>query len=193
MPCKRGALWINFDYPRLRPVAASDVYIMPRKSPLTYIAGVVIALAAVTGAGYALTSAQAAPQTQFRLLDGTTLQTTDLKGKVTLVNFWATSCVTCMADMPKVVETYRKFQDRGYDTVAVAMSYDRPDYVLNYAKSRALPFTVAIDGSGAVAQAWNNVQFTPTTYLVDKNGQIVKRFIGEIDFAQLDGLIQKLL
>ncbi len=166
---------------------------MSRKSPATYVAGLAVALAAVLGAGYAFTGAEAAPQTQFRLLDGSTRTTADLKGKVTLVNFWATSCVTCMADMPKVVETYRKFHGQGYDTVAVAMSYDRPDYVLNYARSRQLPFTVAIDGSGAVAHAWNDVQFTPTTFLVDQDGHIVKRFVGEIDFAELDSLVGKLL
>ncbi|MEB0233413.1 TlpA disulfide reductase family protein, partial [Undibacterium sp. 10I3] len=77
----------------------------------------------------------------------------DFKGKVTLVNFWATSCVTCVAEMPKVIATYEKYKAQGYDTVAVAMSYDPPAYVVNYAQTRKLPFKVAIDNTGAVARA----------------------------------------
>ena len=137
--------------------------------------------------------AQAAPESTFVLLDGSKKTTADLKGKVTLVNFWATSCVTCVAEMPKVIATYNKYKDRGYDTLAVAMRYDPPSYVVNYTETRQLPFKVAIDNTGAVAKAWGEVQLTPTTYLVNKRGEIVKRYVGEPDFAALHQLIEKLL
>ena len=137
--------------------------------------------------------AQAAPESTFVLLDGSKKTTADLKGKVTLVNFWATSCVTCVAEMPKVVSTYNKYKSQGYDTLAVAMSYDPPSYVVNYTETRKLPFKVAIDNTGAVAKAWGDVQLTPTTYLVNKRGEIVKQYVGEPDFAALHQLIEKLL
>ncbi len=137
--------------------------------------------------------AQAAPESTFVLLDGSKQTTADLKGKVTLVNFWATSCVTCVAEMPKVIATYNKYKGRGYDTLAVAMSYDPPSYVVNYTETRKLPFKVAIDNTGAVAKAWGEVQLTPTTFLVNKRGEIVKQYVGEPDFAALHQLIEKLL
>jgi peroxiredoxin len=137
--------------------------------------------------------AQAAPESTFVLLNGSKQSTADMKGKVTLVNFWATSCVTCVAEMPKIISTYDKYKSRGYDTMAVAMSYDPPSYVVNYAETRQLPFKVAIDNTGAVAKAWGDVQLTPTTYLVNKRGEIVKRYVGEPDFAALHQLIEKLL
>ena len=137
--------------------------------------------------------AQAAPESTFVLLDGSKKTTADLKGKVTLVNFWATSCVTCVAEMPKVISTYNKYKSQGYDTVAVAMSYDPPSYVVNYTETRKLPFKVAIDNTGAVAKAWGDVKLTPTTYLVNKRGEIVKQYVGEPDFAALHQLIEKLL
>ena len=56
-----------------------------------------------------------------------------------------------------------------------------------------LPFKVAIDNTGAVAKAWGDVQLTPTTYVVNKRGEIVKRYVGEPDFAELHRLIEKLL
>ena len=136
---------------------------------------------------------QAAPESTFVLLDGSKKTTADLKGKVTLVNFWATSCVTCVAEMPKLIATHNKYKAQGYGTLAVAMSYDPPSYVVNFAQTRQLPFAVAIDNTGAVAKAWGDVQLTPTTYLVNKQGQIVKQFVGEPDFAALHQLIEKLL
>ncbi|RYG07891.1 MAG: TlpA family protein disulfide reductase [Burkholderiales bacterium] len=154
------------------------------------VAAVVLAIGA---AAYLTGGSSAAPQSTFVLLDGSSKTTADLQGKVTLVNFWATSCTTCVAEMPKITATYDKYKDRGYDTVAVAMHYDPPSYVVNYAQTRKLPFKVAIDNTGAVAKAWGDVQLTPTTYVVNKRGDIVKRYVGEPDFGELHRLIEKLL
>ena len=134
-----------------------------------------------------------APESSFVLLDGTTLTSKQLQGKVSLVNFWATSCTTCVAEMPELVATHQKFKARGFDTVAVAMSYDPPSYVVNFAQSRQLPFKVAIDNTGAVAREWGDIKLTPTTFLVNKRGVIVKRFVGTPDFVELHQLIDKLL
>ena len=135
----------------------------------------------------------AAPSSTFVLLDGSSQTTADLKGKVTLVNFWATSCTTCVAEMPQIVATHDKFKARGYETVAVAMQYDPPSYVVNFAETRKLPFKVAIDNTGTVAQAWGDVKLTPTTYILNKQGEIVKKYVGAPDFGELHKLIEKLL
>ena len=134
-----------------------------------------------------------APESSFVLLDGSQLRSAQLSGKVTLVNFWATSCTTCVAEMPEIVATYNKYKDKGYETLAVAMSYDPPAYVVNFTETRQLPFKVAIDNTGANAKAWGDVKLTPTTYLLNKRGEIVKRYVGAPDFAELHRLIEKLL
>ena len=155
-----------------------------------------IAAAAVLAAGaavYVANANEAAPASTYVLLDGSKKTTADLKGRVTLVNFWATSCVTCVGEMPKMIATYDKYHGKGYDMLAVAMSYDPPSYVVNYTETRKLPFQVAIDNTGAVAKAWGEVQLTPTTFLVNKRGEIVKRYVGEPNFAELHQLIEKLL
>lgn len=149
------------------------------------------ALTALAMAGCARN--EPAPDVPYTLLDGSQHRSADLRGKVVLVNFWATSCTTCMKEMPQIVETHRKFQARGFETLSVAMSYDPPAYVVNYAKSRALPFGVAIDNTGQIAKAFGDVQLTPTTFLINKRGEIVKRFVGEPDFAQLHTLLDELL
>jgi peroxiredoxin len=157
------------------------------------LAALTVAAALAGGALLSGCSADAAPPSTFVLLDGSKKTTDDLKGKVTLVNFWATSCTTCVAEMPHMVETYDKYKSRGYEMLAVAMSYDPPSYVVNYSETRKLPFKVAIDNTGAVAKAWGDVQLTPTSYLVNKKGEIVKRYVGQPDFAELHRLIEKLL
>lgn len=158
------------------------------------LAATIAAVVIAGGAGvYFATGTTQAPESTFVLLDGSRQTTADLKGKVTLVNFWATSCTTCVAEMPEITATYEKYKSRGYDTLAVAMSYDPPSYVVNYAQTRKLPFKVAIDNTGAVAKAWGDVQLTPTTYVVNRRGEIVKRYVGAPDFAELHKLIEQLL
>lgn len=157
-----------------------------------YLAAAAVALA--VGAAIFLGSGSTpAPQSSFVLLDGSKKETAQFKGKVTLVNFWATSCVSCVAEMPKLIATYEKYKPLGFDTMAVAMSYDPPSYVVNFAQSRQLPFSVAIDNTGEVAKAWEDVKLTPTTFIVNKRGNIVKRYVGEPDFQELHLLIERLL
>lgn len=154
--------------------------------PLAWVLGAALLVGGCAGK-------ESAPDSRFVLLDGTTTTTKDLQGKVMLVNFWATTCVTCVKEMPDLVATYNKYQSKGFDTVAVAMAYDRPDWVLHFSQTRQLPFKVAIDNTGEVATAWGDVKLTPTTYLVDRQGRIVKRYVGEPDFVALHALIEKLL
>lgn len=134
-----------------------------------------------------------APDAQFVRLDGSAATVSQQRGKVLLVNFWATSCATCVAEMPGLVETHRRFNARGYETLAVAMSYDPPAYVSNFAQRRELPFWVAIDHTGAIARAFGDIRLTPTTFLIDKRGQVVKRYVGAPDFDALNKLIESLL
>ena len=82
---------------------------------------------------------------------------------------------------------------QGLETLAVAMQYDVPAYVMQFAQSRQLPFRVAMDHTGEIAQGFGPVQLTPTTLVIDKKGKIVKRYIGEPDFAAMHELIGKLL
>ncbi|MBL8352549.1 MAG: TlpA family protein disulfide reductase [Burkholderiaceae bacterium] len=156
------------------------------------------AIAAVAGAGgwLALAGGQgrrAAPTLSYTLLDGQRLSSADLEGQVVLVNFWATSCATCIAEMPQIVSTHEKFRGRGFQTLAVAMSYDPPAYVADFAESRKLPFGVVIDNTGQIARSFGDVRLTPTSMLIDRRGGIVERYVGAPDFAALHRRIEQLL
>ena len=154
-------------------------------------AALIIVLAVV---GYfSLSSTKPAPDVAFTSLTGEKFSTQSLRGKVVMVNFWATSCETCVHEMPKMVETYNKFKDKGLEFVAVAMSEDPPNYVLNFTETRKLPFKVALDVQGNAAKSFGNVRMTPTTFVIDKNGNVIKRYVGEPDFAALHQLLEKAL
>lgn len=148
---------------------------------------------ALTGALLAGCAREAAPAVEYTLLDGSKASSQQWAGKVMVVNFWATSCATCVKEMPQIVATHEKYKARGLDTLAVAMSYDPPAFVARFAETRKLPFGVAIDNTGGVANAFGPVQMTPTTFLINKRGEIVKRYVGEPDFAAFHELIEKLL
>jgi peroxiredoxin len=159
----------------------------------TKLISLVAVVAIAAGATFAGWHRAQAPQARFIALAGGTFSTADLRGSVVLVNFWATSCVTCVAEMPKMVETWKRFAPRGYEMVAVAMSYDHPNAVAEFAQRRALPFRVALDTGGAVARAFGNVSVTPTTYLLDRRGRILATYVGEPDWQDLYARIDRAL
>lgn len=134
-----------------------------------------------------------APTLSFGLIDGTRLALDDLRGKVVLVDFWATSCVICVAEMPAIARLHRELAPRGLATVAVAMPYDRPDYVLHFARTQALPFAVALDPMGDAVRALGPIRGTPTMLLIDRGGTIVRSFEGPVDHPALRAAIERAL
>jgi peroxiredoxin len=155
-------------------------------------------IALASGLGLALpllagcTRAEQAPAVSYTLLDGRRSELAALRGHVVLVNFWATDCAPCVEEMPAMVANWRKFSPLGFETLAVAMRDDPPALVSNFAQARALPFGVVIDNTGEIAERFGGVQFTPTSLLINKRGEIVRRWVGKTDFAALEALIVEL-
>ncbi len=152
---------------------------------------IVVALAVV---GYlSVSKKETIPDVTFTNLQGKKITSQDLRGKVVMINFWATSCTTCVKEMPEMIETFKKYNAQGLEFVAVAMAYDPPNYVLNFVETRKLPFTVALDTQGDLAKSFGNIQLTPTTLVVDKDGHVIKKYVGEPDFPALHQLLEKAL
>ncbi|RPH39593.1 MAG: TlpA family protein disulfide reductase, partial [Burkholderiales bacterium] len=133
------------------------------------------------------------PPLTYRLIDGRRLGPAELGGKAVLVNFWATSCAVCVAEMPELASVYEAYRARGLELVAVAMPYDRPDHVLHFASTRRLPFPVALDPMGEAVAGWGGVDGTPLTWLAGPDGRIRRRWLGRPDFAALRRELDSLL
>ena len=154
------------------------------------LASALVLLAALGAAvaAYALTgqnTAPAAPAVTFTTLDGRQIRLQDQQGKIVMVIFWATNCSICMGEMPDLVETYRQYQARGFELIAVAMAYDDPEQVRKFARSKGLPFQVVLDASGELARSFDDTKVVPTTFLIDRHGKLVSQTRGAIDFAKL--------
>ncbi len=139
------------------------------------------------------TSVATAPNATFKTLAGKQFDTASLKGQVTLVNFWATSCTTCVKEMPMMAETYKTYAPQGYRMVAVAMDYDTPAFIANFVESRKLPFDVVHDVDGSIAKAFEGTKLTPTSYLIGKDGKVAKRYVGEPKHDEFKAAIEALL
>jgi peroxiredoxin len=95
--------------------------------------------------------------------------------------------------MPDNIENYNKYHAQGFDLIAVAMEYDPITFVQKFVETRKLPFTVALDTQGTVAKAFGDVKLTPMAFLIDKNGNIIKRYLGLYDKTELRKSIEKAL
>jgi thiol-disulfide isomerase/thioredoxin len=131
------------------------------------------------------------PSVTFTTLEGKKISAESLKGKMVLVNFWATDCPGCIKEMPDLINTYNDYKSKGFEVIAVAMPYDPPAQVLNYTKQKSLPFPVMHDGLSEITQAFGGVNLTPTTFIFDKEGNRIQRKIGELDFEQLKIMLDK--
>lgn len=149
--------------------------------------------ALLLGLAFSLSGKQPAPTVTFTTLGGQSIAMDQLKGKMVLVNFWATTCPGCIAEMPQLIETYRKHQPQGFELVAVAMSYDPTEQVRNFTDKQRLPFPVALDQDASLAMAFGDVKLTPTAILIDQQGNIIARTVGELDFTALNQQLESSL
>lgn len=156
-----------------------------------YLIGVLLAFFVGGFVIHALTSKPVAPAATFTTLSGEKIGLAEQRGKVVLVNFWATTCSVCAHEMPSIVQAYNAYKDKGFVVIAVAMPYDPPNYVLSYAQERRLPFPVALDVMGEAMKAFGGVRGTPTSFLIGKDGAIVEQRTGELDFTSLDAYLRK--
>jgi peroxiredoxin len=142
-------------------------------------------------AAYTFLRPTPAPQVTFVTLKGEKITTHDLLGKVVWVDFWATDCPGCVKETPDLIKMYNTFHARGFELMRVDMKYDRPDYVINFQKKYKQPFNVVLDPLGKIEAAFGNVMLNPTSFLIDKKGMIVSRFVGEPDFKAVYVLIER--
>lgn len=146
-----------------------------------------VSLLAVVLGGYLLYSSQEQlpTQTPMTTLDGQQIKLSDYQGKVVLVNFWATSCTGCMQEMPELKKLQLKYGAERFQTIAIAMSYDNIEYIKNYKNKENIPFKIVYDADGKIAQNFGKITLTPTSFLIDKNGKLLRKYIGIPNYSEI--------
>jgi peroxiredoxin len=136
---------------------------------------------------------RAAPAVDFKIIDGRTLNLQQFTGQPVLVVFWATTCPSCIKEIPHLSGLYEELAPRGLEIIAVAMAYDPPNQVMEMHQRKQIPYPIALDVQGKVALAFGDVQQTPTTFLIDPRGQIADKTIGKLNMAQLHTQLHAML
>ncbi len=133
------------------------------------------------------------PNLTFTTIDGKAMNMASLKGKIVVVNFWATYCPGCIEEMPDLVTAYKEYHGKGLEIIAVSIADDPLSQVLNFAQKNALPFPVVHDSNAKISQAFDNVSLTPTSFIIDKQGHVIGKTIGKLDFVSLHKLLAQSL
>lgn len=134
-----------------------------------------------------------APPLVGQTLDGRTLTLEQLRGKPVLVTFWATTCPSCVEEIPHLTELYRELNPKGLEIIGVAMAYDPPEQVRAMARQRQIPYPIVLDSEERIAHEFDNVQLTPTSVLVSPEGRIVQYRLGLLDMPELRNMIAGML
>ena len=160
----------------------------------------VTALLAGLGAGCSSSTTEAKgakdrkPAPDFTLQDanGKAVKLSDYKGKVVLLDFWATWCGPCKIEIPWFIEFQRKYKDRGFTVLGVSMDEDGWQIVKPFAEEYKMNYPVVL-GNDETATAFGGVEVLPTTFIIDKEGRIVATHKGLTGKDEMEKAIEDLL
>jgi len=122
-------------------------------------------------------ASKSAPDFSLKDSDGRTVKLSDYKGKVVLLNFWATWCGPCKVEIPWFIEFEQKYKDRGFAVLGVAMDEDGWSVVRPYITERKMNYRILL-GDDAIAEQYGGVDSLPTTFVLSREGKIVGRHVG---------------
>ena len=149
------------------------------------VAAVVVAQLLVQTATPSLALGEAAPPLALADLEGRPLALQSLRGRVVLVNFWATWCAPCLEEIPELTEAWREQRGRCLEILGVAEESGSPAEVAEFARRHAIPYPLVLDRDGKAAADWR-VPGYPRSYLVDREGRVQRVFDGALSRRRLE-------
>ncbi|MFA5806718.1 MAG: TlpA disulfide reductase family protein [Melioribacteraceae bacterium] len=137
-------------------------------------------------------SSALAPDFTLPTSDGKSMKLSDLKGKVVIVDFWATWCPPCRKGIPDLIDLKKKYGSKGFEIVGVSLDTDTKGEVVPFIKNYGINYPV-VYGNSIVAQAYGGVRAIPTSFVIDKQGKIVASYEGLMPKSTYENHIKKLL
>jgi peroxiredoxin len=138
------------------------------------------------------TKATRAPDWKLTDLDGKTVKFSDFRGKVVILDFWATWCMPCRVEIPQFVELQKQYGDKGLAIIGVSLDEQEPEVVKKFVKRLGVNYSIVI-GNQKVAEAYGGIEGIPTTFVIDRGGRIVHGYIGYNDKGVFEKEMQSLL
>ena len=160
---------------------------MKRFSPIPLLTGVALLAGVITGCSSGPTTAiaavkpekdrKAAPDFALKDANGATVKLSDYKGKVVLLDFWATWCGPCKIEIPWFIDFEQTYKDRGFSVIGVSMDDDGWEVVKPYIQERKINYRILV-GNEEVGARYGGVDSLPTTFLIDRTGRIATIHVG---------------
>ena len=133
-----------------------------------------------------------APGWELQDLDGKTVHSSDFKGKVVILDFWATWCPPCRAEIPGFIELQKKYQAQGLAVVGVSVDQASSDTVKSFAQQMGMNYSVVL-ADAKIAGDYGGIEGLPTTFVIDRTGSIVNQHLGFTEKAEIEAEIKPLL
>lgn len=124
-------------------------------------------------------------------LDGNMIRSTNYAGKAMLIDFWATWCPPCRKGIPDLIDLHKELESNGLVVVGISLD-DGPEAVREFQKETGIPYPLVM-GDAATQAAFGGIEGIPTTFIVDRNGQVLARIVGLASKAELEELVGKAL
>ncbi len=134
-----------------------------------------------------------APAAHFKDLNGKEFTMAQLKGRPVIINFWATTCPGCVKEIPLLINLAEKYTSSQIIIIGVAMDYDPPEQVREMVRRKKMNYTIVLDTDGKLAKSFSNVTLTPTTFFINRQGQIVKNKLGELSHNEMEEAVNEII
>lgn len=146
----------------------------------------------IAGDAGQMKSPKPAPGWELQDLDGKTVRSSDFKGQVVVLDFWATWCPPCRAEIPGFVELQKKYQAQGLVVIGVSVDQAGSDTVKPFAKKLGINYPVVL-ADAKIDAAYGGIDALPTTFIIDRAGRIVKQHVGFTEKSEIESEIKLLL
>lgn len=142
--------------------------------------------------GADLSMPSVAPSWELNDLQGQSVRSSDLEGKVVVLGFWATWCPPCRKEVPGFIELQKEFGDEDVVVVGVSLDQGGPEVVAPFVEATGINYAVLM-GDAEMVEAYGGIPSIPTTFLIDRTGRIVERFVGYTSKSRFEASIRELL